>query len=247
VYYPTIVLYLLGIVDNCVKPVHMKDHNKYTFNKMELPKFRVPFSCMIVGPTMSGKTTIVKKIIENHQSLFDNPPTSIHYCYSQWQDTYTYLMKLGVVFHLGLPDVKQFEHNKSRSTLLIMDDLMQESSNSEEVGNIFTHYCHHWNLSCIQICQNLFYKGLRNSRINYQYLILMKNPADKLQATNLAKQIYPGTTFYFLESLRDATSNPFGYLVVDLTVSCPENVRLRTNIFPDEFPMIVYYPSKNRK
>ena len=61
----------------------------------------------------------------------------------------------------------------------------------------------------------------------------MKNPADKLQIQTLECQLFPGSG-YFMEAYEDATQKPFGYLLVDLAQTTPENLRLRTNIFPPE-------------
>jgi hypothetical protein len=46
--------------------------------------------------------------------------------------------------------------------------------------------------------------------------------------------LYPGKSKLFIEAFQDATSVPYSYLLIDLTQSCPEKYRLRTNIFPDE-------------
>mgnify|MGYP000656997377 CR=1 FL=1 len=62
----------------------------------------------------------------------------------------------------------------------------------------------------------------------------MKNPADKLTAMNLAKQMYPQQVNGFMEVFNHATEKPHGYLFIDLDQNTPEDFRLRTNIFPDE-------------
>ena len=95
---------------------------------------------------------------------------------------------------------------------------------------LFTRGCHHWNISLIHIAQNAFYDGL-TSRINSDYLVLFKNPADNLQIRVLARQLFPGKIKYFLESFADATEQPHGYLMVDLTQYTRDNFRLKTDIF----------------
>jgi hypothetical protein len=40
-------------------------------------------------------------------------------------------------------------------------------------------------------------------------------------------------TKYFLESFDDATSMPYGYLLVDFKATTPDNMRLRTAILSD--------------
>jgi len=66
----------------------------------------------------------------------------------------------------------------------------------------------------------------------------MKNPSDRLQIKNLGRQLFPGSK-HFEESFADATSKPYGYLLIDLTQTTPDNMRLRSNIFHEDIGMIV--------
>ena len=70
--------------------------------------------------------------------------------------------------------------------------------------------------------------------LNAHYIVAFKNPRDVTQIATLAKQMYPGNTKFMVEAYRDATSTPYGYLLVDLKPQTVEQLRLRTNIFPDE-------------
>ena len=65
-------------------------------------------------------------------------------------------------------------------------------------------------------------------------MVLFKNPRDATQVVHLAKQMYPGRVKYMREAFADATSAPYGYLIVDLRQETFEYLRLRANIFPDE-------------
>ena len=43
------------------------------------------------------------------------------------------------------------------------------------------------------------------------------------------------------DKYNEATSNPYGYLFIDMTQECPENLRYRTNILPcDGSPMMIF-------
>ena len=173
--------------------------------------------------------------------MIQPPPQEIFWCYGEWQPAYHQLMERGVRMIEGIPDMTELKKSPEIPKLLIFDDLMQDMKSDQHLVKLFTRGSHHWNLSVVHIVQNIFYKGLRTSRVNVQYLILMKNPADQLQASTLAKQLYPGKTKYFMESYNDAVSKSFGYLFIDLSQNTPENMRLRTNIFPGE-ECIVYVP-----
>ena len=83
---------------------------------------------------------------------------------------------------------------------------------------------------------NLFYQGQgsRSIGLNSHYLLLFKNPRDKLQILTLAKQMYPGQTDLFLNQYEKAVKRPFGYLLIDLKTTTQDNCRLRTNVLPSE-------------
>lgn len=191
-----------------------------------------PFTCMVVGPTKAGKTVFVKNLIENIDRMILQDIDKVLWFYTEDQPAYKTLENK-VVFNEGLPDLEQLKSMCDGNKLIVLDDLMQEAKGSASLLRLFTRGCHHWNVSVIQIVQNLFFEGLRTSRINTDYLVLFKNPADKLQASILARQLFPGNSKYFLDSYADATANPHGYLFVDLTQYTPDKYRLKTDIFSD--------------
>ena len=80
------------------------------------------------------------------------------------------------------------------------DDQIIDTSKDKRIVNLFTRGSHHRNLSVIYVVQNLFHqgKGSRSRSLNSHYLVLFKNPRDKLQILTLAKQMYPGQTDFFL-------------------------------------------------
>ena len=211
--------------------------------------FKHPFTCMIAGPTQSGKTTIIKKIISQCSSgLFDMSPDIIIYCYSQWQDAYEDIKNSGldkaieripVEFIKGLPDIEIF--NPSKKTLLILDDLMTVSGKDKAVLDIFTTDSHHQNISVIFVTQNIFSKE-KNSRtisLNCQYIILTNNPRDRLQISILAKQIYPSNTKFLTESYYDAVgSKKYGYLILDFNQLTNDENRIQSGILEGEERLI---------
>ena len=86
-----------------------------------------------------------------------------------------------------------------KRNLIVFDDQMIDVSKDKRIVNLFTRGSHHRNLSVIYIVQNLFHqgKGGRSIGINSHYLVLFKNPRDKLQILTLAKQMYPGRRISF--------------------------------------------------
>ena len=202
-----------------------------------------PFTAIVAGPTKAGKTVWVRKLVQNLEQMVFPIPEEVYWCYSEWQPLYGEVEATNSRVHFlqGLPDIQELKTGTEKPKLLILDDFMQEMKGDKRLVQLFTKGSHHWNVSIVHIVQNLFFDGLRTSRVNAQYLILMKNPSDKLQAATLAKQLYPGKTGYFMEAYTDACKDSYGYLFVDLCQETPENMRLRTKVFPGEL-QIAYLP-----
>lgn len=161
--------------------------------------------------------------------------------YAEWQSGYLdYGNK--VEFFEGLPQSSDFASD-SEPKLIICDDLMRESSNSSII-DIFSRGSHHRNLSVIFITQNLFHQGpgQRDISLNSNYIVIFKNPRDKAQIQHLARQTYPEYPRFLQEAYIDATSKPHGYLLLDLKQSTPDELRVRSNIFPEDQYHYAYVP-----
>ena len=119
---------------------------------------------------------------------------------------------------------------------MVIDDQMADAGNDKRIVNLFTRGSHHHNLSVIYIVQNLFHqgKGSRSISLNSHYLVLFKNPRDKLQILTLAKQMCSRNTDSFINHYEEAVQKPFGYLLVDLKTTTQDNCRLRTNVLLGE-------------
>lgn len=192
-----------------------------------------PFTSCVSGPTGVGKSTFVFRFLTHVKAMMQPPPRRILYCYGTWQSAFQDLQ--GVEFHDGLPDRNKLETDQ----LLILDDLMSEVD--KKTVDIFTKHSHHVGVSVIFLTQNFFHKSLRTITLNCHYLVLFKSPRDLSQVQHLASQMYPTKTRFFVESFKDATQQPFGYLLVDLKPDTPEEYRLRTGVFPGE-TSYVYLP-----
>jgi len=186
----------------------------------------------ISGPTGSGKTEIVKKVIAESNSLFSTPPEEIIYCYGAWQRGFQEMKKVSE-FHDGLPDIKQFPQDNLHR-VLVLDDIADDAGNSQAVSDLFTKYSHHRNITVILLTQNIFGKGkfFRTLSLNSQYFFLTRNVRDPTQIQTLSRQIFPHSNRYMMEAYNHATtSEPYGHLLVDLRIDSPDRMRLRGNIF----------------
>lgn len=198
------------------------------------PRWKHPFTSIVAGPTMSGKTHFVLRFLKEIGNVMLPTPEEIMWCYGEWQDVFKHFPSQIKLIE-GLPDDDDDDrdtNNNDVRKLVIIDDLMSETNH--RVTRLFTKGSHHKNTSVIYIVQNLFSKNKeqRTISLNSHYLVLFKNPRDTSQITNLAKQMRPGNIKYIQDAFKDATSKPHGYLLVDLKQDTPEHLRLRTNIFP---------------
>jgi hypothetical protein len=207
--------------------------------------FKSPNIITVVGATSSGKTTFVNKLLDSSDIMFTVPPNKILYCYSCYQPLYDKMMESIPIlsFYEGIPteeDIRKLgSHNGHK--LIILDDLMTKVTSSPVILDLFCQYSHHLNISVIFITQNIFHGGKcsRSLNLNSHYYILFKNKRDINQIKTLGRQLFPGKGDTLLHSYSDATSKPYGYLLVDLHPKSDETYMMRTQIFPNE-DMILY-------
>ena len=132
--------------------------NHQTSNTVLIP-FIACSPIMIAGPTNSGKTYWVKKLLS--YNMFTQPVESILYCYGVYQEMYNELYKIstdkGVKFevHEGLPSHSQLkELNNGKFHVVVLDDLMEYIVDDKNAQALFTKYCHHYNITCVFITLN---------------------------------------------------------------------------------------------
>ena len=185
-------------------------------------RFKVPSSFYISGQSQCGKSYLVRRLLYYLNELFHPVPSKVIYCYGEYQKEYDELH--GVDFIEGFPEDLNELTRGHEQTLLILDDLMSECSKDQRVSDLFTRRSHHKGISVFYLTQNLFPPGKLSRTISL----------NSLGIATLAKQMFPGRTQYLMDSFRDATKKPFSYLLIDCHPQTPENIRLRTNIFPGE-------------
>ena len=143
-------------------------------------KFKHPFTCIISGPSGSGKSSFCVRFLQNLDALcterdFDG---GVIWCYSEKSavPTPTELPpKSNVHFNEGVP-TDFFENARGRPCLVILDDLLNDVY-SKQVCDLFTKGSHHRNISVILITQNLFHQGryCRDISLNAKYLIFISH------------------------------------------------------------------------
>ena len=109
-----------------------------------------PFTVLVAGPTGSGKTYCVNRLLQHRRGMITPPPEEILWYNGQrqlfhttLQDTYPSLQPI-----IGLPDTEGYVPAVPR--IIIIDDLMNELK-GDVVANLFTKGSHHTNSSIIFI------------------------------------------------------------------------------------------------
>ena len=207
------IVYQYEYIILCI--VFMLSTNKK--NRMEC-RLQHPFTCMISWMTESGKTYLVKQILQSmHQSIFPPPDRSV-WIYAQDQPVHHELEESipCIEFVCSMPEnINEEGHfNIDRNNVLVLDDMMTSCKDDDRVTKLFSTGSQHKNLSIFYLVQNLLNQGkeMRNISLNTHYLIVFKNPRDNQPVSVLVRQMYPSKTKFFMEAFEDATSALYGYL-----------------------------------
>jgi hypothetical protein len=148
------------------------------------------------------------------------------WAYGEFSKLIPTLEREGIIVVAGLPN-DDFLNKIPKPFILVLDDLMGEID-PKRLADLFTKKSHHNNFCVIFLSQNLFDKAMRVPRSNAQYIFLMRAPVyyifklncyifklqnDMLSIRNLAHQLFPRESSYFMDAYRQACSEPYGYLL----------------------------------
>ncbi|KAL3093511.1 hypothetical protein niasHT_027818 [Heterodera trifolii] len=179
-------------------------------NEREL-KFPIPSGIVVSGPSSSGKTQLVLRLLAHASEMFDPPPKVIVWAYGEYSSQIPELERQGVVPHAGPPSEEMLK-KLPKPFLIVYDDLMGDID-AKKLADLYTKKSHHNNFSVIFLTQNLFDKAMRVPRSNAQYIFLMRAPSDMLSIRNLASQMFPREHGFLMDAYKQACADPYGYLL----------------------------------
>jgi hypothetical protein len=195
-----------------------------TFDENEI-KFPIPSGIIVSGPSSSGKTQLVLRLLENADKMFDPPPKAILWAYGEYTDKIAELQRKGYHIHQGVPS-DEIVSKMPKPFIFVMDDLIQDID-SKRLANIFTRNSHHQNFTPIFITQSLFDKAMRVPRSNSHFIFLLRCPNDQQSIRSLATQLFPREANYFYSAFKQACEEKYGYLLISLHPSFSHQLRLR--------------------
>ena len=131
--------------------------------------------------------------------------------------------------------------NNGTKYLLIFDNSCEETCNSKAFVYIATAGRRR-GLSTIYIKHNLFHQSKvgRNVELQNTHIVLFKSPGNVMQVITLSTQLGHGSEL--VDWYRDATSVPFGHLLIDLSPRTDDRLRYCTN--SGSVPSKFYIPER---
>ena len=203
-------------------------------------QFQHPATIMIVGPTQSGKSNFVEKLLQSTLIKYPSRKAKrIHLFYTQWQPLYDRLRDTHgncISFTQGLPDVDENLESidVNVNNLWVLDDLMDEAIQSPVISQLFTRGRHR-NLSVVLLLQNMFPKGKFNTNIsrNALYKVLFRSPGDRKQIDIMAEQTFAKDRGNFMRAYIRETEKPFGYIILDNHPRTTNENQVVANVFGD--------------
>ena len=191
-------------------------------------RFQCPLGCMVVGPSMSGKSNFILELLRTKSAFFNPVPARIVYAYGIWQNSFDEAHD--VEFVKGVEGLESVNFSSRQPSILVIDDLMEELCNSKQLSTLFTREMHHKNITVFFVVQNLYKQGknMRDVTLNCQVLILFKSPRDTQQIKVLTRQ----TGIKQLEmAYTEAIKARYGHLVINLQPGIPDSLRLQSGLF----------------
>jgi hypothetical protein len=197
----------------------------------------------ILGSSQSGKSTLLRQVLKNADSLFCTPPQRVIYVYSIWQTLYDQMTQemQNIIFLSSIPseeEILNYTENVAH-TVICFDDMLHQVMSSQVVSDMTTKLCHHCKMTCIFTSQDNASSGKFKSSINKNtlYTILMNSPREMYTIRSIGAQM--GEYSHLLAAYKDAISNrDYGYLLIDCHPRTKNQFRYRTNILPYELCII---------
>ena len=219
---------------------------------MEVPEtfgqIKTPCRLAISGPSESGKSRFLSKLLQNREHVFTESFDRIIYSYPKTDksnSTREFIEKLQDISTMieifqGIPDIKSMLGDEK--VLVIIDDQSELVMNDSDILSVCFVHSHHANLSLVFTVQNLFLKSTHGKSIsrNLTGLIVFKNLADviSIQYTSLnvlGKRLFLEKCFEWLNEHPEYQQDGLLYLYINTHPQLKYNdMRTFTNIFPTE-------------
>ena len=191
-----------------------------------------PFKWCLVGSSGCGKTNFALQIVNQANKLFDQPPSNVIIIYKEFQKIYDQFNNFipTKCFNEEDVDLDGLTKNNKERLLIICDDLYF-SNKLQEISEHFLIKARHRNISWLVLTQSIFNNtSLKNISRNSTHITLFKSV--RLNEPHIFfSQLRPKANKVLQDIYRKATENSYTYLDIDLSQTCPDNYRYKSNIF----------------
>ena len=100
-----------------------------------------PFTLMTIGPTFSGKSCWMNRLLIHAKTMINPPSERIIWCYKRWQPLFSEMQITieNILFLQGLPENLNDDSfiDTIYPSLIVIDDLMKDTTNSKDVCELF--------------------------------------------------------------------------------------------------------------
>lgn len=202
-------------------------------------QFKFPSQTTIIGATQSGKTTLLRQIIENLPKYFSEPIDNVFWFYGMDND--------GIPRHVpqvlaieGIPDVELLKKHKDEHNIVVCDDLMnffaRDKKSLHLLNDLFCVYAHHLNCVIFNLIQSAFALP-PTTRNNSTYIILMRNLSDTAQIKNLLIQQFGDSWRGAHEAYKSIMAKPYNSMLINNDPTSHPDHRIMED-FLKEFPIV---------
>ncbi|MEM6402222.1 MAG: hypothetical protein AAF757_18665 [Cyanobacteria bacterium P01_D01_bin.116] len=196
----------------------------------------------IVGPSGSGKSRLIFELLR--QNVFYPNYKKVLYFYQSYQPLFQEMSeKIPNIEFIGCIDFDMINELPSNvNHLLIFDDSCEEISKSKDFVKLATAG-RHKGIHVVYVKHNLFHKSSlgRDVELQNTHIVLFKSPRDVQQVQKLATQL--GLGKQLVDWYNNATSKPYGYLMIDLSPRTVDSLRYSSGLNPSIF----YLPKSKAK
>ena len=208
-----------------------------------------PSTTLLTGPSNSGKTQLLSKILKNKDNLFEGEKFQTILFYSHWQPIYKEWLTNGLIVHAhqGVPNTPEFKALCSYYTLangvsVIFDDLgSQILKNLEFFEDLFVVLSHHMKIAVFLVLHNLYERGLRKISLNSTRIILTNSSRDSSQIQFFARQSFPRSKNFLPSVYKYICENQsYGYLVLDFSQNRSPYLKVTSNWFSHDSPIMAF-------
>ena len=211
-------------------------------------KILVPSRILICGPSLSGKSTFMQRLVQHREQIFDRKFDRIIYCSPQClsgaQNHYVeFLRKQFPALELSseLPCVNALNITSDGThKLILIDDFMLSFNQSQNAFKLLTIHSHHMQISAVVTTHNLYASSKFQKTLtrNFSEIVMLHARSDKLSLRTLGAQMFPEMPRILLKAMNWVERQDqaeLRYLLLDISplTHLPSNMIIRTNIFPE--------------